>query len=70
MTGILLCFIALVLALASLVLCLIRSGPAQAVRDWPFWLITAVILIQVALLWGNIGVIYSHAGLSGYRHGL
>jgi hypothetical protein len=65
MTGILFCMVALVVAAISLVICLIRTGIVAAVRDWPFWLIVAVILTEIALLWGNVGVIYSHAGLTG-----
>jgi hypothetical protein len=64
MTGILLCVLALVVAIVSLVLCLIRNRLA-AVRDWPFYLIAAVIITEVALLWGNLGIIYSHAGWTG-----
>jgi len=64
MAGILLCALALAVALVALVLCLIRDGLA-AVRDWPLWLIVAVVVTEVALLWGNIGVIYSHAGFTG-----
>jgi hypothetical protein len=64
-TGILLCVIALVIAVVSLIVCVVRTGLTAAVRDWPFWLIVAVVLTEIALLWGNIGVIYSHAGLTG-----
>jgi len=59
-TGILLCFIALAVSLASLVLHWL-----DVPRWWGMCLIVAVILISVALLWGNVGVIFSHAGFTG-----
>ena len=60
MTGIVLCAVALAVSLASLVLhCL------DVPRWWGLCLITAVILISVALLWGNLAVVYSHAGFTG-----
>jgi hypothetical protein len=65
MTGILLCVLALIVAFVSLVLCILREGFPQAIRYWPLYLIVAVILTEFALLWGNIGVIYSHAGWTG-----
>lgn len=62
MTGIVLCAVALALALAALVL---RLLPTERPHLWSVALIASTILIAVALLWGNIGVIYSHAGLTG-----
>jgi len=58
--GIVLCFVALAVSLASLVLHLL-----DVPRWWGLCLIAAVILISVALLWGNVGVIFSHAGFTG-----
>jgi hypothetical protein len=67
MTGIVLCIIALVVAIAALALRLfptLQVGPAERF-GWGVWLCAAVILMAIALLWGNVGVIYSHAGFTG-----
>jgi hypothetical protein len=72
MTGIVLCFFALFTILASLVLYVLPSKASagmpvikQKLLDWGFWLIVTAALLVVALLWGNVGVIYSHAGFTG-----
>jgi hypothetical protein len=66
MTGIYLCYLAGVLVIVAAVL---YVAPPLVVRgvtlDWGVFLILAVACIVIALLWGNIGVIYSHAGWSG-----
>ncbi|HEX4395423.1 MAG TPA: hypothetical protein VH084_28415 [Mycobacterium sp.] len=70
MTGIVLVAFALLLAIFSLVLWLFPELLPEHLRarlGWGLWLIASVILITIALEWGNIGVIYSHAGWTGYR---
>jgi hypothetical protein len=63
MTGIYLCYAAGILVLiAAVVLATFRT---LTWRDPLLYLIPAVAIIVVALLWGNIGVIYSHAGWTG-----
>ena len=37
----------------------------QKLFGWGFWLILCALLLVVALEWGNVGVIYSHAGVTG-----
>jgi hypothetical protein len=71
MTGIYLCYLA---GLLTIIAAVLYFAPPIVVfgrtLHWGLPLILAVACIVVALLWGNIGVIYSHAGFSGYRHGL
>jgi hypothetical protein len=66
MAGIYLCYLAGVLTIIAAVL---YVAPPIVVfgktLDWGLFLILAVACIVAALLWGNIGVIYSHAGLTG-----
>jgi hypothetical protein len=66
MTGIWLVAGAIGFALAALIIYLVRAGGVRAaLTDWGLWLILAVIVIGIALEWGNIAVIYSYAGWSG-----
>jgi hypothetical protein len=66
MEGIVLCALALLCGLAGLVFYLIPH-PARfpGWLGWGFWVSVATILYGIALLWGNVGVIYSHAGFTG-----
>lgn len=66
MTGIVLCALALVFSLIGTVLYLVPHPawlPPQL--GWGLWLGVAGIFYGISLLWGNIGVIYSHAGFTG-----
>jgi hypothetical protein len=57
-TGIAACLIALVCSVISAIMFVSHKG-------WGGWIIAAGILYGLALLWGNVGVIYSHAGFTG-----
>ena len=63
MVGIILVIIAFVLTLLGIVLKLLER-PSQLFH-WSFLVLLSVALIEIALLWGNIGIIYSHAGFTG-----
>lgn len=63
MTGIILVIIAGAFVILSAVLRLL-ARPVNLFH-WSIFLIIAVGLLVVALLYGNIGVIYSHAGWTG-----
>lgn len=63
MVGIILVIIALVLTIVAFVLRLMAQ-PTRLLH-WSVFIILSVFLIEIALLWGNIGVIYSHAGVTG-----
>jgi hypothetical protein len=63
MVGIILVIIALVLTIVAAVLRLMAK-PVNLLH-WSMFVIYSVFLIEIALLWGNIGVIYSHAGWTG-----
>jgi hypothetical protein len=65
MTGIVLCLVALALTVVGAILYLSQVGLRAAARDWGLWVIISVLLVEVALLWGNIAIVYSHAGFTG-----
>lgn len=72
MGGIVLCALAGLCALVGWALYLLppsvgASMPPikQKLLGSGFWYGLALLLVVAALLWGNIGVIYSHAGLTG-----
>lgn len=60
-TGIAMCLVALVLSVIGLIVYLIP----QTSPRWGIWIIVACILYGLALLFGNVGVIFSHAGFTG-----
>lgn len=62
--GVALCIIAGLLFIASGILWIFRKD-ARVPFDWEPPLIVGAILLVIALLWGNIGVIVSNAGFSG-----
>jgi hypothetical protein len=57
-TGIAMCLVAWVCSIISAIMFVCHKG-------WGGWIIAAGILYGFALLWGNVGVIYSHAGFTG-----
>lgn len=64
------CGLAGLCALAGLLLHFVEPHGDQHWLAWKlltptFFYGLALLLIVAALLWGNIGVIYSHAGLTG-----
>lgn len=63
MVGIILVLIAWLLTILAIVLRLMARPPR--LFHWSIFALLSLFLIEVALLWGNIGVIYSHAGVTG-----
>jgi hypothetical protein len=63
MEGIALCLIGLVCGVIALICALVPHPPRWGVPI--VWLAVMGILYGFALLWGNVGVIYSHAGFTG-----
>lgn len=59
--GIACCLIGFVCSIISGIMYVVAHPPT----GWGPWLIVAGILYGFALLWGNVGVIFSNAGLTG-----
>jgi hypothetical protein len=57
-TGIAMCLVGWVCAIISAIMYATHKG-------WGPWIIAAGILYGLALLFGNVGVIFSHAGFTG-----
>jgi hypothetical protein len=63
MAGIICVIIAWLFTIVAIVLRLMARPPR--LFHWSVFALLSLFLIEVALLWGNISVIYSHAGLTG-----
>lgn len=59
--GVALCLIGFVCAIIGLIMYLVPNPPT----GWGVWIIVACICYGFALLWGNVGVLFTHAGLTG-----
>jgi hypothetical protein len=62
--GIGLCLIGFVCSIIALIFWIAHLKSSRWV-DPVFWLVVACICYGFALLWGNVGVIFSNAGLTG-----
>lgn len=64
-SGIAACLVGFVCSIIALIFWLARPTTASRFVDPAFWLSVAAILYGFALLWGNVGLVYSHAGFTG-----
>ena len=64
-TGIAACLIGFVCGVIALIFWFARPTSSSRFVDPIFWLAVATILYGFALLWGNVGLLYTHAGFTG-----
>jgi hypothetical protein len=64
-TGIAACLVGFVFGIIALIFWAARPQSPSRLVDPVFWLAAAIILYGFALLWGNVGLLYTHAGFTG-----
>lgn len=64
-SGIAACLIGFVCAIIALIFWVARPQSPSRLVEPVFWLSVMGILYGFALLWGNVGVIFSHARFTG-----
>jgi len=64
-TGIAACLIGFVCGIIALIFWFARPKSSSRFVDPVFWLSVATVLYGFALLWGNVGLLYTNAGFTG-----